>query len=55
VIEAPSKPTVLLGARVSSDFIDRLATRCTVLGPLPPPFPKRSPRCRRPTRSECGR
>jgi len=38
VIEAPSKPTVLLGARVSSDFIDRLATRCTVLGPLPPPF-----------------
>lgn len=36
--EASTKPSVLLGARVTSDFIDRLATRYTVLGPLPPPF-----------------
>jgi hydroxypyruvate reductase len=34
-----SNPTVLLGARVPDVFLQRLAARYDVLGPLPPPFP----------------
>ena len=33
-------PLVLLGARVSESFRDRLAARYEVLGPLAPPFPE---------------
>jgi hydroxypyruvate reductase len=36
--DASTKPAVLLGARVPSEFVEQLATRYAVLGPLPPPF-----------------
>jgi lactate dehydrogenase-like 2-hydroxyacid dehydrogenase len=39
VAEVSAKPAVLLGARVPSEFRERLAARYAVLGPLPPPFP----------------
>jgi lactate dehydrogenase-like 2-hydroxyacid dehydrogenase len=38
VTETSAKPAVLLGARVPGEFVERLATRYTVFGPLPPPF-----------------
>jgi hydroxypyruvate reductase len=34
------KPVILLGARVPEAFLQRLATRYEVLGPLAPPFPE---------------
>ena len=36
--EASAKPAVLLGVRVPDEFLQRLASRYAVLGPLPPPF-----------------
>ncbi len=38
--KAPAAPLVLLGARVSDAFRDRLVARYEVLGPLAPPFPE---------------
>lgn len=35
-----SRPAVLLGARVAAAFMERLAERYDVLGPLTPPFPQ---------------
>src|SRR5580765_8432584 len=36
--EASAKPAVLLGVRIPDEFVQRLASRYAVLGPLPPPF-----------------
>jgi lactate dehydrogenase-like 2-hydroxyacid dehydrogenase len=38
VTEASTKPAILLGARMPEGFLEGLATRYTVLGPLAPPF-----------------